>query len=82
MGINSILVLIVEDEPMIQQLLKHELEDAGFIVTAIESGAEAIKKLDEDGKKYRALLTDINLQDKIRDGMWHGMPVKLTRTFP
>jgi CheY-like chemotaxis protein len=54
-------LLYVEDEPLIREVGSTTLEDAGFKVLAIESGAEAIKILEERGADFKALVTDIDL---------------------
>ncbi len=40
-------VLVVDDEPMTQDLLRLMLEPAGFRVTGAEHGLEALKKVEE-----------------------------------
>jgi CheY-like chemotaxis protein len=56
-------VLYVEDEPILRKLAEVILEDAGFEVVAAESGHAAFEALDEDGKPWCALVTDVNLGD-------------------
>ena len=41
-------VLIVDDEPMTQDLLRMMLEPAGFRVTCAEDGLEALQKIEEN----------------------------------
>jgi CheY-like chemotaxis protein len=50
-------ILLVEDEYLLGQLLKLELEGAGFEVIAVEQGVDAIKQLDEC--KIDAVVTDL-----------------------
>jgi DNA-binding response OmpR family regulator len=64
---NSILVLVVEDEPMIQSVVREALEEGGFDVEVAPSGEQA-KKLLEDPERFRAVLTDINLGRDRMDG--------------
>ena len=56
-----ILVFVVEDEPIIQELLEDALADGGFAVAKATAGAEAIGMLELPTAAYRALVTDINL---------------------
>jgi CheY-like chemotaxis protein len=50
-------VLLVEDEYLLGQLLKLELEGAGFDVIAVGQGVDAIKQLDKC--KIDAVVTDL-----------------------
>ena len=61
MNTTTVPVLLVEDEPMIQESLKAILEDGGFEVTTASSGEDAVAKLDAEGLAFRALVTDVNL---------------------
>jgi DNA-binding response OmpR family regulator len=54
-------VLIVEDESALQDLLQEALKEAGFAVTVIANGDEAIGHLQDNGQAYAALVTDIQL---------------------
>jgi DNA-binding response OmpR family regulator len=58
-------VLVVEDELLIQQLVETALVEAGYDVTAVSSGDEALKLLGQDPLPFRALVTDINLQSPV-----------------
>src|SRR5205085_12462017 len=57
----KVLIFVVEDDELVQDLLKDTLEDAGFAVSLATSGEQAIKMLDAKGEYFRALVTDINL---------------------
>jgi CheY-like chemotaxis protein len=60
--VNDVLViLVVEDDLLIQNVLTDTLHDGGYEVAMASSGKEAIKLLDAQNRKYRALLTDIDL---------------------
>ena len=59
---DAILVFVVEDEPLIQDLLGCVLEDAGFQVATAANGEEAIVKLEAQAPVFRSLLTDVNLR--------------------
>ena len=64
---TSILVLVVEDEPMIQSIVQEALEDGGFQVEAVASAEEA-EKLLAQSEQVRAVVTDINLGRDRKDG--------------
>ncbi len=66
MSLTSVLILVVEDEPMIQELLQLVLEDGGFEVTTASSGEDAFAKLGAELPAFRALVTDVNL---VRGGL-------------
>jgi DNA-binding response OmpR family regulator len=57
----SVLVFLVEDEALIQELVEHALQKAGFDVVGANSGKEAIAMLEADGVEFRALVSDVNL---------------------
>lgn len=52
-------ILIIQDSPSINSVLKSRLESAGFSVEAAETGEEGIKKA-KDGR-YQLILLDLNL---------------------
>ena len=58
---HSLLVLVVEDEPFVQDMVEAALLEAGFQVTAAASADEAIGLLKGAESEYRALVTDVNL---------------------
>ncbi len=53
-------VLLVEDEPLILEVIKESLEDGGFAVTAVATGEEAVAAL-ESGSPFHGLVTDVFL---------------------
>lgn len=53
-------VLLVEDEPMIADMISDALIDEGFNVFAVADGEGALRYL-ESGSKVDVLFTDINL---------------------
>ncbi len=59
---GAVLVFVVEDEPLIQDLLGCVLEDAGFQVATAVTGEEAVGKLEEQAPLFNSLLTDVNLR--------------------
>ena len=60
---ESVTVLIVEDDGMINLELEEILTAAGFEVVSAFSGGQAIKKLDADSARFHALVTDIRIGD-------------------
>ena len=61
---QSILVLVVEDEPLIRLDIETCLNEAGFETTGVSSGEEAVEKL-AGTPEIRALITDINLNGEM-----------------
>ena len=59
---SVVLVLVVEDESSLQELVQEALTEGGFESEAVASGEEAVKLLEANKTKFRALLTDINLR--------------------
>ena len=60
-------VLIVDDEPLIIDLLREALEEAGFSSVQAAGADEAFALLETDGPTFIGVVTDINLGSK-RDG--------------
>ena len=58
---DTILLLIVEDDGIVQQMLHTELTDAGFTVIAASDGNQAIRQLRDKATRLRAVITDIRL---------------------
>jgi CheY-like chemotaxis protein len=58
-------ILVVEDDQLIQSLVEETLSDGGFDTAVTTSGEEAVTLLKGHKGKYRALVTDINLQGKM-----------------
>ena len=56
-----LLILVVEDDSLVQDIVREALEEGGFQTEITASGEEAITLLNSDAAKYRALLTDIQL---------------------
>lgn len=61
MRLNAIAVFIVEDEPLIKEILQIALEDSGFEVNTACNGMQAIARLEAQPTKFQALITDVNL---------------------
>ncbi len=60
-------VLIVDDEPLITQVLGSALEEAGFSTVQASDADEAFALLEADGSRFVGVITDINLGSS-RDG--------------
>ncbi len=58
---TNILLLLVENEPLIQTLLDDALTEAGFALVMAKDGTTALAELEADAARYRALITDIRL---------------------
>ncbi len=66
-SIEKPVVLIVDDEPLISELLRTSLEDAGFSSLTASDADGAIDLLDRDGAGFVGVVTDIDL-GSARDG--------------
>ena len=64
---DSVTVLVVEDDGLIQVMIEEALAAGGFESTATGSGEEAMRLLQTNATQFRAIVTDINLSGK-RDG--------------
>lgn len=60
-------VLLVEDEPLLREMMAEVLSEAGFEVTATCTGDEAAILI-ADGQKVDVLLTDVSMPGQI-DGL-------------
>ena len=60
-------VLIVEDEFLIREMLKEELEDAGYRVISVSNADQAIRVL-EQREDVHLVFTDINMPGSM-DGL-------------
>jgi CheY-like chemotaxis protein len=58
---DLLVILVVEDDPLIQILVEEQLTDGGFELAIPTSGEEAVTLLKGGHTNYRALITDINL---------------------
>ncbi|WP_066723828.1 response regulator [Sphingomonas pituitosa] len=58
---NAILVLLVEDEPMLLINAQDVLEDGGFEVVDASNGEDALRILEADVDKVAGLITDVRL---------------------
>jgi CheY-like chemotaxis protein len=61
-------ILVVEDEPLIRAHLIEAFEDAGFAVLEPADGDNAVRILEQNAPRVRALFSDINLPGSL-DGV-------------
>ncbi|MHC4053415.1 response regulator [Bradyrhizobium sp. 25ACV] len=62
---EMLLVLVVEDDFLIQDLVREALSEGGFEAQVVPSGEDAIHLLEAEIAKHRALLTDVNLRGSL-----------------
>lgn len=58
---ESVLILLVEDEPMVLELARDTLETGGYAVVAVKIGDEGVAIIDERVYEFSALVTDVRL---------------------
>ena len=58
-------ILVVEDDLLFKTFIEEALGDGGFEPTIAAAGEEAVTLLKEHKGRYRALVTDINLEGKM-----------------
>lgn len=75
-------ILVVEDDPLVQTVVQHALEDGGFAVTLVKWGEEAVSALKEKPGHYRALVTDINILGKLDGWQVAKAAREIDPTFP
>ena len=54
-------LLVVEDDALILDVIRIELNDAGFEIVVARNGAEALSELDADATRFKAVISDIRL---------------------
>jgi CheY-like chemotaxis protein len=60
-----LLILVVEDETNLQDIVTDALEEGGYQAIVSSSGEDAVKVLEADVGKYRAILTDVHLAGEL-----------------
>jgi DNA-binding response OmpR family regulator len=75
-------ILVVEDDQLIQGFVEETLRDGGFDTAIATSGEEALTLLKGRTGKYRALVTDINLQGKTDGWKWLSTPERSSQISP
>ena len=58
---TNVLMLLVEDEPLVMDVLAEALADGGYEVVRSRSGEEALQEIGHDPTRFRAVVTDIRL---------------------
>ena len=53
-------ILVLDDEPIVGKRLRPALEKSGYAVDVVETGAEAIRLLDE--RTYDIVVTDVRME--------------------
>jgi CheY-like chemotaxis protein len=56
-----LVIMVVEDDPLIQTIVEEALAEGGFHPEVGSSGEEALTLLQNEESKYLALITDVNL---------------------
>ncbi|MCB8874555.1 response regulator [Acidisoma silvae] len=54
-------ILLVEDEPLIREIMAESLADGGFEVIQVASGDEAVALMDQQPQPIEALVTDFHM---------------------
>jgi DNA-binding response OmpR family regulator len=62
---DSVTILVVEDDQLVQATVVDALSEGGFKSTLAASGEEAIALVKDGKSQFRAVVTDINLNDKL-----------------
>ena len=62
---DSVTILVAEDDQLVQATVVDALSEGGFESTLAGSGEEAIALLKDGKSQFRAVVTDINLKDKL-----------------
>jgi DNA-binding response OmpR family regulator len=62
---ESVNILVVEDDQIIQAMVEEALIEAGFEPAIANSGEEAVTLLKGNRSHYRALVTDVNLLGRL-----------------
>ncbi len=58
---DLLVILVVEDDALLQDMVRDALVEGGFEAEVTSAGEEAIAILEGNEGKHRALITDINL---------------------
>ena len=62
---ENVLVLVVEDEPLIQLDIETAVQDGGYMTATAGTGEAAILILEGRAAEIRALVTDVNLGGEV-----------------
>jgi two-component system, chemotaxis family, chemotaxis protein CheY len=75
-------MLLVDDEPLVRQVLARMLEESGFTVIQAENGRHALQVAEQVGPAVNMVVTDIHMPFMtgfVRPGLPHPLP---QRTLP
>ena len=68
----------MEDEPAVRSVTRRMLERGGYRVLEAESGAEALRRMEEVGGEIRLLITDVVLPGmsgrELAEALWRRWP--------
>src|SRR6478735_5637526 len=62
---DSFIILVAEDDQLVQATVVDALSEGGFESTLAASGEEAIALVKDGKSQFRAVVTDIHLNDKL-----------------
>lgn len=82
MADGKVIILVVEDDPLIQGVIEDELAEGGFETALASSGEEAVTLLAGQKTNYRGLVTDINLRGRLEGWEVARKARELEPTFP
>lgn len=54
-------VLLVEDEPLIREIMSECLQDAGYDVIEVENGDRAVELIQQPPRQFTILITDFHM---------------------
>ncbi len=60
-GQGGFRLLVVDDEPMLREILKDGLESMGYFVEAADTGMEALRILQQDPGRFDLVILDMNM---------------------
>jgi len=76
------IVLLVEDESLLQDFVRDALQDAGYDLTVSPSAQEALTLISSGVVRYRALVTDIQIQGEMNGWELARRVREIEPTFP
>ena len=62
---DGLVILVVEDDPQIQEVIEEALSEGGFEPAIVASGEEAVTLLKGGQTPYRAVVVDIGLRGRM-----------------
>ncbi len=83
-------ILLVEDEPLIREIMLESLRTAGFAVVGAADGDEAIRLIEDGTYRFMLLVSDLHMPGR-RDGLavaaamrarWPEVPVVIASGRP